>query len=377
MHEQFSNLIAAVPQSAIKQVATGVIGTPTLSSDVRSVSVLTDSHAARETIAVLKITGTALVASAETRSWSTVAKLVDLSQEPDGWTRWTRPEIEEVVYRERYFSEDLARFRPATCYLVSELADGVKIFWLEDLTDIRHQPFSVSELGQMASHLGEWSGTHLSPPPLKFDLPIDIFATRGNLPASVKAYELSKTLEPDAFRPYYRDVPVEVLHELRSLLREQNERAKGHPHGLAFGDCQVGNLFLGDGETVAVDWTSLASDPVGADGGAMIGSAFTWGPGVAEIAENERYLFSEYMTGLKAGGWRGNEGDLRRGYFCQFGHYLLTGIALMPVLVDRNVWPRADLEKRFGVAWQDLADLVAPITALLPSYVAELRALAE
>lgn len=84
MHERFSNLIAAVPQSAIKQVATGVIGTPTLSSDVRSVSVLTDSHAARETIAVLKITGTALVASAETRSWSTVAKLVD-PQPGAGW----------------------------------------------------------------------------------------------------------------------------------------------------------------------------------------------------------------------------------------------------------------------------------------------------
>jgi hypothetical protein len=370
-------IIEGVAEAEISSVAAGATGLPVTLVGKPSVTALTAVHAARQTIGVVKVLGRARSSDGLEHDWSSVAKLVDLREEPEGWTQWTRPEIEETVYEEHYFSGVGSRFRPANCYGVTRTPDGASIFWLEDLTEARRQPFSVDELAQMATHLGEWNGRYLAPPTLKFGLPSDIFDIRVNLPVFLKTYALSKEIDPAVFAPYYRDVPLETLHEFRTLVREQNERTKLHPHGLAFGDCQLGNLFARDGDTIAVDWTSLASEPVGADGGAMIGSAFTWGTGVAEVARHEDELFEAYLAGLKAGGWRGTRDDVRRGYFCQFGHYLATGIGLMPVLMAYEIWPRADMEKRLGVPADEIADLLAPIVAMLPRYVEELRALAD
>jgi hypothetical protein len=377
MHDRCRQIIEGVAETEIARVAMGATGSPVTLSGKPLVTTLTASHAAKQTIGVVTVSGRAMQADGSARGWSSVAKLVDLQEQPDGWTQWTRPEIEETVYEEHYFAGAGSGFRPADCYGVSRTEDGVSIFWLEDLTEARRQPFAVAELAQMATHLGEWNGRYLTPPTLKFGLPTDIFDIRVNLPVFLKTYALSKEVDPAVFAPYYRDVPIEALHEFRALVRAQNERTKQHPHGLAFGDCQLGNLFAADGNTIAVDWTSLASEPVGADGGAMIGSAFTWGTGVAEVARHEGDLFEAYLAGLKAGGWRGNRDDVRRGYFCQFGHYLATGIGLMPVLMAHEIWPRADMEKRLGVPGDEIGDLLAPIVAMLPRYVEELRALAD
>lgn len=377
MNDRARDLLASISREDLRRVASGAVGEPVTLSGEPKVSAIQAAHAEKRTIGVVKVAGEARLADGSQREWSSVAKLVDMREATDEWTRWTRPEIEEVVYAEGYFARDGSRFRPARCYLVSTVEDGIKVFWLEDLTGAGRHPFPVQELEQIARHLGEWTGRHLTPPDLKFGLPKDIYWTRVNLPVFQNTYELAATLDEAEFRPYYRDVPVATMHECRALLRAQNERASQHPHGLAFGDCQVGNLFLGDDETIAVDWTSLASDPVGADGGALIGSAFTWGKDVAEVARHERDLFETYLSGLVASGWRGNRDDVRRGYYCHFGHYLLTGIALLPVTVAHNVWPPGAMEKRFGVRTVEMADLVAPIIAMLPGYVEELRELAD
>ena len=62
--------------------------------------------------------------------------------------------------------------------------------------------------------------------------------------------------------------------------------------------------------------------------GSMLGRA-----GVVQVARNERVLFDCYVEGLLLSGWRGSRDDVRRGYFCQFGHYLVTTVGLMPVVL--------------------------------------------
>lgn len=369
-------LVDKAGRAALDVVASGVLGAPATVVGEPVFANILAPHAEKRTIGVVKLGGDARLADGTLRGWSVVAKLVDLGQEPDVWTRWTRPEIEEIVYEEHYFADDGTRFRPARCYLVSTLEGGIRIFWLEDLTGARRPPFAVADMADMARHLGEWNGTHIALPRLKFELPTDIFAIRADLPNFLRLYELCKATDPAVFRPVYGDVPVAAAHEYRALYRAQNERIKQLPHGLAFGDCQVGNLFAGDGETIAVDWTSLASEPIGADGGALIGSALSWGPGIAEIARHERELFEAYLAGLRAGGWRGNRDDVRRGYFSQFSQYFFNFAAMTPVILSNEIWPPGVVEERLQVGIEEVPALVAPIVARLPAYVDELRELA-
>jgi hypothetical protein len=305
-----------------------------------------------------------------------VAKLVDFAIATVGEVQWTRPEIEEIVYEEGYFANDGLPFRPARCYLVSKPADRLRVIWLEDLTDAEQPPFSIDQLAEMARHLGEWSGAHRTIPDLKFPLPDDVFATRWAMPVFRDRYQRLAALDPSAIRKVYREVSVETARTLRSLLLVQNERSKTLPHGLAFGDCHVGNLFHRTGETIAIDWATLANDPIGADAGSMIGSMLGWA-GVVEVVRNERALFDCYIEGLLLSGWRGSRDDVRRGYFCQFGHYLVTTVGLMPVVLANNEWPQGVLERRYQTNRDHIADLLSQVTAMYPLYIEELQALAR
>jgi hypothetical protein len=106
--------------------------------------------------------------------------------------------------------------------------------------------------------------------------------------------------------------------------------------------------------------------------GSMLGRA-----GVVEVIRNEHALFDCYLEGLRAAGWRGERDDIRRGYFCQFGHYLASTVGLMPVMLEHGDWPRVDIEARFGASWDEIPDLLAEVVATYPAYLEEVQGLAE
>ena len=174
----------------------------------------------------------------------------------------------------------------------------------------------------------------------------------------------------------FRDVPFEAFDELLLLAERLNSKTAGQPTSLCFGDCNVGNLFAGTGETVAVDWASLTLDPVGVDAGCMIGSAISWGPQCAAVAREERGLFDTYFGALSAAGLRAAAADVRRSYFGHYAYYVCF-CAAMPALLIDQVFPVPLLEQRFGAPADEIPDLVAGVIAKIPSYVEEMRRLAD
>jgi hypothetical protein len=376
MIERVKSILGAISKPDLGKIAAGALGAERVW--VHSAPELTPlpTPADARTIGVVKVTGTAERPDGGAEHWSAVAKVVDFAIATIGEVQWTRPEIEEIVYEEGYFAGEGLPFRPARCYLVSRPADRLTVIWLEDLTDAGQPPFSVDELAEMARHLGEWSGAHRTIPDLKFPLPDDVFATRWAMPVFLDRYQRLAALDPSAIHRFYRGVSVKTAETLRSLLLVHNERSKTLPHGLAFGDCHVGNLFHRTGETIAIDWATLANDPIGADAGSMIGSMLGWS-GAIDVVRNERGLFDCYTEGLLRSGWRGSRDDVRRGYFCQFGHYLVTTVGLMPVVLANNEWPQEVLERRYQTSIDHIPDLLSQVIATYPLYMEELEALAQ
>ena len=180
----------------------------------------------------------------------------------------------------------------------------------------------------------------------------------------------------------YENGSIGMAFEFNELMKRLIAQAKSLPHSLCFGDCSAGNMFFLTGETVAIDWASLTNDPLGVDGGCVIGSGISWGRDFALVAKNERALFESYLGGLVASGWHGNRDDLRRAYFGQLGFYL-SAIATMPAQVaspgrrDRENLNREFLERRFQLPLEEIPIHARGVVDVLPSYIAELKALLD
>ena len=376
MDDRARTVLARTERDDLDTVAAGILGAKATVIGEPVLTAVYGHIADPRTLGVVKVSGMAETGTDGAVPWSAVAKVVDLAGTTIADAQWTRPESEEIVYEEGYFSGDGHKFRPASCYLVSRPERSVRVFWLEDLTGAEHFPFGVEQLTEMARHLGEWSGTHRNIPDLKLALPRDLYLTRWALPDIENRYARLRTLDPVTLRKSYGNISLEVLAELRTRLIAQNNRTRTHPHGLAFGDCHGGNLFHLPGETIAIDWATLADEPIGADCGSMIGSMLLR-PGLLEVMRNERALFDCYLEGLEASGWKGERDDIRRGYFCQFGHYLASSVGLMPAAVEHGDWPQAIIEDRFEASWDEVQDLIAQVIATYPAYLAEVTELAE
>lgn len=376
MEGRFYNVLARSARSDLDSVASGVLAAKAKVIGKPAIAAVPCHVVDPRTLGIVRVSGLANTGNGIAAPWSAVAKVVDPARPTVAHTQWTRPETEEIVYGEGYFAGDGQAFRPARCHLVSRPEGTIRVFWLEDLTGAEHAPFGVEQLSEMARHLGEWSGAHRSVPDLKLALSRDLYLTRWAQPGIESRYARLRTLDPEVLRKSYRDVPLGVYSDLRARLIAQNERTKTHPHGLAFGDCHVGNLFHLPGETIAVDWATLADEPIGADGGSMIGSMLGRA-GLVEVIRHECALFDCYFEGLRASGWKGKRDDVRRGYFCQFGHYLISTVGLMPVAVHHGDWPQAIMESRLEASWEEIQDLLAQVIATYPAYLAEVTELAE
>lgn len=380
MHDRLALILSQISRHNLASVAAGAIGVGTV-ADLGPVAYeeITTPHADERTIGIVRVSGA--IGSAVT--WSSVVKILDLSIAPGPLSKWTSPENEETVYERSYFAGDELRFRPAQCFGTSHISESVKLIWLEDLTRAKSAPFEIEDLARIERHLGEWNGVHAArPPSLAFPLPTDSYLRRWRESRLEQRLEVFQTLSEDELAIMYSDVAPEIASELYQLVSRLNVRAQAVPHGLAFGDAAIGNLFSLPDETVAVDWASLTSDPVGADGGISVGSAITWGRGFAEVAERERELFDCYLEGLRVSGWTEPREDIRRGYFGQFGYYLVT-LALLPAMQrlgstpGSGILPKATLEKRFQMPFEDIQPAAARLVRLFPAYVEEIRGLLE
>lgn len=102
-------------------------------------------------------------------------------------------------------------------------------------------------------------------------------------------------------RDLYARQPLSLAAEFFTVLGQLVAQSRFLPHALSFSDATIGNFFCLPDETVAIDWSGLGTEPLGADGGCLVGSALTWGRRFADVAASERELFESYAEVLERG----------------------------------------------------------------------------
>jgi hypothetical protein len=373
MDERITRVLEEVPGETLAQVAGGILGLAEARLDgPLEFTEIKKPHAEDRTIAIVRVSGTA-----GGRAWSSVIKLVDLAiPGAERVVGLTWPEYEEFVYERGHFAGDGLNFRPARCYAVTRPQGQLKLFWLEDLTGARGTPFTLDQIAQMARHLGEWNGHHLGAlPDLGFPLGRDAYVRRNkgwNYPKWVA--DLDKHADHPLVRATFGG-SHEVVGRLVTTADPLLERLLSAPHAFAFGDCSAGNVFYRSTETVAIDWASLTDDPIGVDGGCLIGSTFSWGPQFMDPMRAERELFEGYVGGLRSGGWHGDVADVRRAALAQISGYLII-TALTPVLlITGNEWVHNFIEGRFGLPKEEICAQLSEQVKLLPGFIEEIEGL--
>jgi hypothetical protein len=230
----------------------------------------------------------------------------------------------------------------------------------------------------MARHLGQWdAATARNPPTLDFRIGRDFQVgswTGFNFPARVG--DLLGRGDDPMVREMYARQPLQFANEYVSTYGQLVERSKILPHAMSLADCPVSNFFHRPGETIAIDWAGLGSEPVGADGGRFIGSALRWGRQFAERVPRERELFESYLEGLREGGATEAREVVRTGYLSELAFYLCTIVTLPTILSGPLAALSVEfLEKRFEMPMAEVAGVAAGVIDLLPSYVREMREL--
>lgn len=230
----------------------------------------------------------------------------------------------------------------------------------------------------MAAHFGAWNGASAArPPDFAFPLLRNAFGHRfRGWTAPTKLQQFDENRDHPVVRAMYRDRPIAVLADLVDAMNRLIAWGEARPGTLAFGDCSAGNLFHRPGETIGVDWASLTIDPTGVDAGCFIGSSITWGRDFVAVAQRERELFDSYVRGLESVGWRGEVDDIRRGYFCLFGFYTMATLTMpLNVIGADKFLARSFLEKRYGIAMEEIPAAASPIVDLVPGWTAEINRL--
>ena len=184
-------------------------------------------------------------------------------------------------------------------------------------------------------------------------------------------------------QPRRRDDPGHVCPPARgdrtgSMWRSTGslmERSKTLPHALELADCPVSNFFHLPGETIAIDWAGLGSEPVGADGGRFVGSAITWGRGFRRRGTRRKRAVRQLSHGHACGESDRGPRAVRSGYLSEPAFYLGT------IVIIRRSFVRAagGLRRRsWRSDWKCRCRSSAPQRRPhrpVPSYIDEMREL--
>jgi hypothetical protein len=382
MNEQVEKIFAEVGTDTLTLIARGVIDddSATLVGDPVFAEITT-SHNDDRTIGIVKVSGSAVsVRHGSHHSWSSVVKIIDQSVSTNDAANWGFPENEVKVYDLGLLVDDGVQLRPAKCYLTQKISDGLHVLWLEDLSGVPQPPWTLNQFVSTARHLGQFNGYHFAN---KTKLPIEVSQDAYYLRMTAIGWhsQYSKLVEMQndpMVRRVFRDIPLEPGLEYTATYERAIELAKSLPHGLSFGDSHPRNLFPLGSETVGIDWANLTYDPIGCDIGVLIGSPFIYTE--AEIqcsSENEKEIYESYIDGLKSSGWAGNLDHVRLGFCLHFFGYLLMNSTypLRQAQASKNPTRRAWLENRTQTAFEDIPELKAQSTALIPKYGEELKLL--
>jgi hypothetical protein len=376
MNERVEQLLIGISNETLSIVARAVLDNPSaIVDETPAFEEITTSHYDLRTIGIVKVSGIASIRG-EQYEWSSVVKFIDPSA---GDNSTAVLGSERKIYELGLFSDPDVPFRAARFYLSNEHGNGVTTLWLEDLSHAPQPPWDLEQFLQAANHVGQFIGHNFQHDVrVPFETPSNQYSPysepdRHKSPAE----QLMQARDSAVVQQAWGTNSVRLMTEFADLFSRIGEVAVKLPHVLSFGDCHSRNLFPVGNETVVIDWGAVGMYPNGADVGRMIGSALTYGVAEAKtVALNERAIFDSYVNGLKTTGWNGDVDEVRIGFYCQFAGYMAS-IGTIPIDIESYRPRQACIEGRFGVPLDDLPSHLAPIIALIPKYVDELKQLLD
>jgi hypothetical protein len=233
------------------------------------------------------------------------------SERADHWNYWRR---EPLAYQSGFAHRAYAEAGLGAPGLLAavEPRPGTVALWLEDVAGLPGTSWSVARLADAAERLGRaqagWAGR---------DPPHPWLSRRW-----LRQYVTSRPIgEPVAWdHPLAAAVwPAGLRAGLRRLWRRRAELldlAEALPQTTCHLDVWPMNLIARGGpgeEVVLLDWAFAGAGAVGEDVGNLIPDSVADGLiDPALLPEIDQAVTAAYLTGLRAGGWRGRDAQVRR-----------------------------------------------------------------
>lgn len=267
-------------------------------------------------------------------AWSLILKVLCAreGEQPSSRHYWRR-EVE--AYRSGLLSELPGELRAPRYFGVTEQPDSCWL-WLEDIQDDVSGRWSIEQHALVARHLGQFNAGYLA------GIPDWSWLSRDWIRQDVTRFgQLVMQLEPYRQYPLIRRwlsyKTVEAMQRLW-LERELFLTALNHlPQTLCHLDAFRRNLFIRQGNLIAIDWSFVGVGPIGADLVApfLVNSVFEE-IDPARMQELDSALFENYCDGLHDRGWKGDPRQARLGYIAAMGLRWLASIGInVPQVAQR------------------------------------------
>jgi hypothetical protein len=263
--------------------------------------------------------------------WSMVLKMaqspanvgvVDMGEgeDPRHWNYWKR---EMYLLQSDLLDHLPPGLAAPVCYRVEERPGSVIWLWLEEIVEVRNEPWSLDRFGLAARHFGRFNGAYLSGRPLPRHPWLSVGLLRQwcrDLDTPLYAAFQGQANHWD--HPLVRRIyPPRDCNPLRHLLIKRErflDALDACPQTLCHHDAYPTNLLRrrradGGQETVALDWALAGIGPLGEELAQLaIGALDT--VEAAAPRDADRAVFYDYLDGLHDSGWHGDEDTVRFAY---------------------------------------------------------------
>lgn len=162
---------------------------------------------------------------------------------------------------------------------------------------------------------------------------------------------------------------IVARHPERLDMLDRLERCVGHF------DAYRGNLLARGDETVALDWSFVGVEPVGAEASHLVCASIFYSYDSVDVDDLSDAVLSAYLDGLRAGGWRGEADDVRRGFLASALVRWAT-IGLWPLKAVSDEKARIAADKRIDIGLPAWLALTGRRIAFMRRCDAELDAMA-
>ena len=268
---------------------------------------------------IFRLSGTAYIQEKEV-PWSLVLKIIKRAEEeknnPMHHNYWKR---EALVNQTNILNAFADVFYVPQCYKVEEKENGTIWIWMEEIKQNEQLDWSEEDFAFIARQLGIFNGIYLN----KKIVHKEPWICQQWLKSWVDGCT-KYAVNPEQYYPLVQDTEIKHLYfdyvNLHKDIHTIFQSLQRLPQVLAHQDLSIQNMFIqGQKHWTLIDWQFLSMAAIGEDLGKLFGVALSQQNISYEQGEYyENLLFTNYVDGLKQGGWNGNTNEARYGFCSSF-----------------------------------------------------------